>query len=190
MDQHWITKTCHHKTADFLFLIDICWTGITQNSYVLLNLWKHIYTNWIPPPPHQCFISQNAEETVMRSHVCTRSKVLQWTLWSVLYSRVNTPPQCFIYCRCFSCETKQQWQTRRTKCRMPESERIWRDDTIGHTSPLCIYAKLNTCSVTTLILQQNPSKMAQKYTQTASIRRTDVHYLILLKYYRVAVVFF
>lgn len=115
MDQHWITKTCHHKTADFLFLIDICWTGITQNSYVLLNLWKHIYTNWIPPP-HQCFISQNAEETVMRSHVCTRSKVLQWTLWSVLYSRVNTPPQCFIYCRCFSCETKQQWQTRRTKC--------------------------------------------------------------------------
>lgn len=51
MDQHWITKTCHHKTADFLFLIDICWTGITQNSYVLLNLWKHIYTNWIPPPP-------------------------------------------------------------------------------------------------------------------------------------------
>lgn len=47
MDQHWITKTCHHKTAEFLFLIDICWTGITQNSYVLLNLWKHIYTNWI-----------------------------------------------------------------------------------------------------------------------------------------------
>lgn len=141
-------------------------------------------------PPHQCLISQNAEETVMRSHVCTRSKVLQWTLWSVLYSRVNTPPQCFIYCRCFSCETKQQWQTRRTKCRMPESERIWRDDTIGHTSPLCIYAKLNTCSVTTLILQQNPSKMAQKYTQTASIRRTDVHYLTLLKYYQVAVVFF
>lgn len=113
----------------WLLLIDICWIGVIQSSYALLNLSDHIYTKWIFSfffsPPTQ----RNWRAAMMRNHVCSHSKMMQWTPWSVLYSRVNTPPLCFIYRCCFTCQTKQQWQMHRTKCWMPESQRIRHSDT-------------------------------------------------------------
>lgn len=132
MEQHRITKTCHHKISD-CFLIDICWIGVIQSSCVLLNLSDHIYTKWVV-----VFFSSLIAQRNWRAgdeKPCLPSlqrDAVKSVISGLLYSRVNTPPQCFIYRCCFTWETKQQWQMHRTKCCMPESERIRHDD----TSPL------------------------------------------------------
>lgn len=133
----------------------ICCIGVIRSSYLLVNLYKMDLFIFIWSARHENTSSAARWRRSDENSCLLSLKVMQWTQWSVLYSRVSAPTLVF-----YSSPARQSSSDRRTQqnalnARAAENLTQWR-----HANQLSTVQNVNMTGS-----QMNDLNMTQLYSR-------------------------